>query len=72
MSTRIERPIPGDELLVLCEAPVHVKTTTVGSIVANGAEAQLAFDHCAARMCRLVQWFKPEIPCDAEPASPTP
>lgn len=72
MSTRIEQPVPGDELLVLCDAPVHVKTTTVGSIVANGAEAQVAFEHCAARMCRLVQWFKPETQCDAEPAASTP
>lgn len=51
---------------MLCEKPVHVKTTTVGSIIANGAEAQIAFDHCAARMCRLVEWLKPSVRCDAE------
>ena len=65
MSTRIERPVPGDELLVLCEAPVHVTSTTVGAIVANALEAQVAYDHCAARMCRLVEWFKP-VQCDAD------
>jgi hypothetical protein len=57
---------------MLCDRPVHVKTTTVGTIIANGLEAQTAFDHCAARMCRLVQWLKPEVQCDAEPAAPTP
>lgn len=72
MSTRIEQPIPGDELLQLCEKPIHVRTTNVGSIVVNLSEAQVAFNHCAARMCRLVQWLKPEVQCDAEPATPTP
>jgi hypothetical protein len=67
VSTRIERPIPGDELLVLCEAPVHVTSSTVGAIVANAIEAQAAYDRCAARMCRLVEWFKP-VQCDADAA----
>jgi hypothetical protein len=52
-------------LLVLCEAPIHVKSTTVGAIVANALEAQAAYDHCAARLCRLVEWFKP-AQCDAD------
>ena len=51
---------------MLCEAPIHVKSTTVGAIVANALEAQAAYDHCAARMCRLVQWLKPEIQCEPE------
>ena len=72
MSTHIERQVPGDALLVLCEKPVHVKTTTVGTIIANGAEAQIAFDHCAARMCRLVQWLKPTVQCDADTPPATP
>lgn len=52
---------------MLCEAPLHVKSTTVGAIVANALEAQVAYDHCAARMCRLVEWFKP-VQCDADAA----
>ena len=71
VTTKIERPTPGDELLVLCEAPIHVKSTTVGAIVTNALEAQAAYDHCAARLCRLVEWFKP-VQCDAKPAARTP
>lgn len=63
MSTRIDRVTPGDELLVLCDAQSPIKGMTVkGVFLTKDAE----YEHCAARMCRLVEWFKPEVQCDAD------
>jgi hypothetical protein len=56
--TKVETITPSAALLQLCEPPRLTRTETVGDIVANSAARQDAYERCAARMHRLVQWIE--------------
>jgi hypothetical protein len=56
-------------LLLLCDPLVQIQTRRVRDIQENRELAESAYDQCADRMCRLVQWFKPEIQCRTDAKS---
>jgi len=60
-------------VLQLCVAERQVVTRKVRDIQDNRDAWRASFDKCAARMCRLVQWFLPNTRCsDADAAKAAP
>jgi len=71
----VETITPNAALLQLCGPPGLVRTETVRNIVDNSNARQDAYDSCAARMCRLVQWIQKAVhgeavACDAKEDRP--
>jgi hypothetical protein len=67
--TKIDIQQPSPVLLQLCVAPTNVVTHTVRNIQDNRELNGIAYDKCAARLCRLVKWFLPTTGCDALPGA---
>ena len=62
---------PTAALLQICEAEDQIPTATIRDLQTNREAWRESFTVCAARMCRLVQWFEPKTDCDAlPPANP--
>lgn len=63
--TVVQTDTPSAALLQLCEPPRLTRTETVRNMADNSIARQDAYDHCAARMCRLVQRIQRAAHVDA-------
>lgn len=66
--TQVQVERPGDALLQLCVAEPQIVTRRVKDIQTNREAWHTSYDKCAARVCRIVQWFTPSTQCDADTA----
>lgn len=66
VKTVVEKVQPQTDLLQQCEPPVTTRTRTVKNMAENTEAWRSAYERCAARMCRTVQWFIPLTSCESD------
>ena len=70
--TQVQVERPTEALLQLCVAEPQIETRKVRDIQTNREAWHTSYDKCAARVCRIVQWYVPTVQCDADTPPATP